>query len=73
MKMKVDLEIKNVLLEVFSLKCLIFPLLLEKVGFSTEKCFRQKLNASVLTRSFFLAKGTTFRKKNVREFSFGLV
>lgn len=50
MKMKVDLEIKkNVLLEVFSLKCLIFPLLLEKVGFSTEKCFRQKLNASVLT------------------------
>ena len=36
MKRKVDLEIKNVLLEVFSLKCLISPLLLEKVVFSTE-------------------------------------
>lgn len=45
MNMKVDLKkTHNVLPKVFSLKCLIYLLLLENVEFSTEKCFRRKLN-----------------------------
>lgn len=61
---------KKVLPEVSSLKCLIFPLLLEKVEFSTEKCFRQIEYVRIDVISF-LVKGTTFKKKDVSEVSFG--